>query len=125
MTDRRLTVLHAPGGFGKTALLGRCCRALRDAGMAVAWLSLDEEDGPGSVATYLALAFERAGVESIEAGVYGTGGAAAQEPDTEAGSRADFRINLLIRALEHHGAPCVLALDEVERLRSPRGGGRP
>ena len=116
LTDRRLTVLHAPGGFGKTALLGRCCRALRDAGMAVAWLSLDEEDGPGSVATYLALAFERAGVESIEAG---TGGAAAQEPDTEAGSRADFRINLLIRALEHHGAPCVLALDEVERLRSP------
>ncbi len=29
LTERRLTVLHAPGGFGKTALRARCCRALR------------------------------------------------------------------------------------------------
>ena len=29
LLERRLTVLHAPGGFGKTALLARACRALR------------------------------------------------------------------------------------------------
>ena len=61
----RLTVLHAPGGFGKTALLARCCRTLRSQGVAVAWLSLDEDDGPESVATYLTLAFERAGLEVV------------------------------------------------------------
>ena len=41
-------------------------------------------------------------------------------PDTAADSRTDYRTYLLvIRALERHGAPCVLALDEVERLRRP------
>ena len=59
LTERRLTVLRAPGGFGKTALLGQCCRALREEGVAVAWLSLDEEDGPDSLAVYLAHAFEK------------------------------------------------------------------
>ena len=62
LTDHRVTVLHAPGGFGKTVLLARHCRALREQGVAVAWLSLDEKDGPESVAAYLALAFERAGL---------------------------------------------------------------
>ena len=57
LTDRRLTLLHAPGGFGKTALLARACRALREKELAVAWLSLDETDGSESLARYLALAF--------------------------------------------------------------------
>ena len=65
LLDRRLTVLHAAGGFGKTALLARCCRALREQGIAVAWLSLDEEDGPGSLATHLAHAFEEAGLATF------------------------------------------------------------
>ena len=120
-TERYLTVLHAPGGFGKTALLGHCCRVLREEGVTVAWLSLDEEDGPGSVATYLALAFERAGVESFAAE---NGEAVEPTPDAEADSKSDYRLNLLIRAIERHGAPCVLALDEVERLHSGDGAGR-
>ena len=118
LTERRLTVLHAPGGFGKTALLGHRCRALREQGVVVAWLSLDEDDGPGSLAAYLALAFEAAGLET-----FGEGGALAQAPDRPADTQADYRINLLVRALERHGAPCVLALDEVERLRNPEGVG--
>ena len=65
LMSRRLTVLHAPGGFGKTAMLGRCCRNLREQGTVVAWVSFDEKDGPESVATYLALAFERAGLETF------------------------------------------------------------
>ena len=119
LTERRLTLLHAPGGFGKTALLARCCRALRERGVAVAWLSLDEEDGPESLSKYLALAFERAGVESFLEGNGGTRDATAMAPNPDTDSQADFRINLLIRALERHAAPCVLVLDEVERLRSP------
>ncbi|MYE59383.1 MAG: hypothetical protein F4X35_07405 [Alphaproteobacteria bacterium] len=112
-TERYLTVLHASGGFGKTALLGHCCRALRAEGVTVAWLSLDEEDGPGSLATYLVLAFGRAGVEIFDEG---NGGAVAPAPDPGADSRVDYRLSVLIRALERHGGPCVLALDEVERL---------
>ena len=123
LTGHRVTVLHAPGGFGKTVLLARRCRALRGRGIAVAWLSLDEEDGPESVARLLALAFERAGVATFEPA--GQRGSASPDrgPDPEAGSRAEYRIGLLIRALERHGAPCVLALDELERLRSPEAVG--
>ena len=121
LTDRRLTVLHAPGGFGKTALLARCCRTLREQGIAVAWLSLDEEDGPGSLAAYLALAFEEAGVETaVTAGERDTGAAA---PAPGADTQADYRINQLVHALRRHGAPCVLALDEVGRVRSPEAAG--
>ena len=116
LTDRRLTVLHAPGGFGKTALLGHCCRVLREQGVAVAWLSLDEEDGPGSLAAYLALAFEAAGLGTFGEGVGSEVGDFGREPEPQADTQAEYRINLLVRALERHGAPCVLALDEVERL---------
>ena len=119
LTERRLTVLHAPGGFGKTALLGQCCRALRERGVAVAWLSLDEDDGPGSLAVYLALAFEEAGLGTFGEGVGSEAGALAQAPGPQADTQVDYRINLLVRALERHGAPCVLTLDEVERLASP------
>ena len=44
--------------------------------------------------------------------------AAFVPPDPQADSQAEYRIELLLRALARHGAPCVLALDEVERLRS-------
>ena len=119
LTGHRLTVLQAPGGFGKTVLLARRCRALRKQGLAVAWLSFDEADGPESVAKYLALAFERAGVAAFDPAGERGGASPARPPDPEADSRAEYRIGLLIRALERHGAPCVLALDEVERLRNP------
>ncbi|MCY4119448.1 MAG: hypothetical protein OXG72_00810, partial [Acidobacteria bacterium] len=109
--------------FGKTALLGHCCRVLREQGVVVAWLSLDEEDGPGSLAAYLALAFEAAGLETFGEGGAPAGGTLAEPADRPADSQADYRINLLVRALERHGAPCVLALDEVERLRNPGGVG--
>ena len=123
LTGHRVTVLHAPGGFGKTALLARRCRALRKRGLAAAWLSLDEEDGAESVAMLLALAFERAGVATFDPAGERGGASPARPPDPEADSRAEYRIGLLIRALERHGAPCVLALDEVERLRSPEAVG--
>ena len=123
LTDRRLTVLHAPGGFGKTAVLGSCCRALRSRGVAVAWVSLDEEDGPESITSCLALAFERAGVGTFKLRAVRGEAAAADAPDPEADSPAEYRMNELIRAVEGHGGPCVLALDEVERLRSSKAIG--
>ena len=72
----------------------------------VAWLTLDPEDDPGTLAAYLSFAFSEAGLE-IQ-------GSRATSGDFEHG---DYRINLLIHSIEAHGSPCVLALDDVHRLR--------
>ena len=102
-TRRRLTVLQAPGGFGKTTLLAECCRRLGGQGVRVAWVSVDREDGPGVLDTYIAYACGRAGVAA------GTEEAPAAEPG---GSRTA----LAARGIGELGGPFVLALDEVERL---------
>ena len=105
-TRRRLTAIHAPGGFGKTTLLSEACRRVRQRGDVVAWLTLESEDDSRTLAAYLSLAFSEAGLE-IE-------GFRATSGDFEHG---DYRINLLIHSIEAHGSPCVLALDDVHRLR--------
>ena len=107
-TAQRLTVLLAGGGFGKTTLLAECCRALRRDGVPAAWLSL-EDDAPEMLDNYLALAFEEAGLDVL--GLLGGKGA-----DMDV---VNHRAALLVRAIEAHGGPCVLALDELERLRDP------
>lgn len=118
-TGRRLTVLHAPGGFGKTALLARCCHELRDDGVGVAWFAVDEDDGPVSVASYLWLAFEQAGVKVLDSDRDGHHPAPDFAADPTADSAAHYRVNLLLRAIRRHDRPCVLALDELDRLASP------
>ena len=111
--DGRITLLLAPGGFGKTALLAHCCHRLREQGIAVAWLSLDEDDGPEALAGYLALAFEKAGIDSA---VTQDEGSIEDLREVDGNTRAEYRIKLLIRAIERTATPCLLALDEVERV---------
>lgn len=104
----RVTAIHAPGGFGKTTLLAEACRRSRELGTVVAWLALDEDDGPKTLATYLSFAFSEAGLDIL---------------DPRAVSRDfgghDYRINLLLNSIEANGADCVLALDDIHRLREP------
>lgn len=57
-SERRLTVVRAPAGFGKTTLLTDWRATLLDAGRRVAWLSLDaEDDDPSRLLAYLKAAF--------------------------------------------------------------------
>ena len=118
-TERRLTVLHAPGGFGKTALLARCCHELREQGIGVAWLAVDEDDSPVSLASYLWLAFEQAGLGVLDPERDEPEPAAGFAAQPAADSAADYRINLLLGAVRRHDRPFVVAIDELDRLRSP------
>ena len=114
--ERRLTVLQAPGGFGKTALLAHRCRRLREDGVLVAWLSVDEQDGPIELANYLEFAFQRAGVRTIDSGEESRD---SDLPDVETDIWAEYRINRLIRLIDQQeGAQCLLVLDELERMRN-------
>ena len=111
-THRRLTVLQAPGGFGKTTLLAECCRRLRDEQIRTAWISVDEQDEPDVLDTYIAYACHCAATgadaQTDRAGVPGWGKAPG-------GSRTA----LAVHAIAELDAPFVLVFDEVERLGSP------
>ena len=108
LTDRRVTLLLAPGGFGKTTLLAECCRLAAAAGVRTAWLSLDDEE-PGALDAYLAFAFQQAGID-VGAGLRGR----RRDADIP-----HPRTTLVLQALDAGHVPCILALDELERVRNP------
>lgn len=63
--DRKLTLIHAPAGFGKTTLAAQWRERLQAQGAAVAWLSVSRDDNPlGRFLTYLVEAV-RVGEPSI------------------------------------------------------------
>ena len=104
-TDRRLTVLKAPGGFGKTTLLAECCRNLAGHGVPVAWLSLDGEDESSALDMHIAHAFQRAGLDDFDL-----------RPNGAALSwRADL-IADIFAALDNRKGPWVLALDNLQTV---------
>ena len=108
---RHLTVLRAPGGFGKTALLADLAQRWQSRGLLAAWLTLDEDDTPGIVEDYLALAFKVAGLELLDMeDVW------LEETESELPHRTRRRAELLAIAIEAHAAPCLLVLDDVECL---------
>ena len=80
--------------------------------MATAWLSLDEDDHPDVFGNYLARAFQHAGVDLRVLGA----------DDVWVTSQFSRQFGMLARAVEEHAAPCVLVLDELERLPSPTVG---
>lgn len=107
--QRRLTVLQAPAGFGKTTLLADVARRTKEQGVVVGWISLDNDDTPNVFGSYLAYAFEQGG---LDLGVLGA-------HDTWSSSPAAQQVGMVAHAVELHAASCLLVLDEVERLPRP------
>ena len=67
---RRLTLLSAPAGFGKTTLLNEWIRSCKGDRRSVAWVSLDEGDNdPVRFLSYLVAALRRTGEERVGEGV--------------------------------------------------------
>ena len=108
MTRRRVTVLNAPAGFGKTTLLAECCRSLGEDGVRTAWVSLDECDEPALLDNYIAFSCRSAGLDIPDRLVPG-----------DAGGGPWIGVTLVARAVEVLDGPFVLALDEVDRPRNP------
>ena len=106
LLERRLTVLQAPAGFGKTTVLADVARDRRDRGVIVGWVSLDDDDTPDVFGSYLAYAFEQAG---LDLGLLNAHDAWSSSPAVQ-------QMGMLARAIERHDAPCLLILDEVDRL---------
>ena len=107
-TQRRLTVLKASGGFGKTTLLAECCRSLRANGVRAAWVSLDARDEPAVLDSYIAFACLGTGLELLE----------VSDPEGT-GVGTESRTPIVLREIQRFGKPFVIALDGLERLENP------
>ncbi|MGD8515670.1 MAG: LuxR C-terminal-related transcriptional regulator [Anaerolineae bacterium] len=96
---RKLTLISAPAGFGKTTLLSQCI-AERD--LATAWVSLDKGDNdPFRFWTYVTAALEAVAVEG------GRAWPVVPSPPDEA------FLTALINAMTVARQPVVLVLDDV------------
>lgn len=105
--QRRLTVLKAAAGFGKTTLLAECARRLRGHGVAVAYVSLDEHETPASLDAYLAYACDRAGTT-------------VEMPDAEETPLAGApRLAAVVRSIQSLDRPFCIAVDGLELLVQP------
>ena len=113
-TCRRLTVLQAPGGFGKTTLLAECCRRLREDGIPTAWVSVDEQDEPDVLDTYIAYA-----CQSALAGAVAGSEKLAIPGLGKAQGGSQNRTGLAVREIADFEGPFVLVFDELERLGNP------
>ena len=106
LPERRLTVLQAPAGFGKTTELADVARRWREHGLVVGWVLVDDDDTPRVFGSYLAAAFEQGGLAL----------SSLRPNDGWSSAPAVHQIGILARAIELHAAPCLLVLDEVDRL---------
>jgi LuxR family transcriptional regulator, maltose regulon positive regulatory protein len=107
---RRLNLVAAPAGWGKTSLLGEWLSVEDD--VSFAWLFLDEGDNdPARFWTYVAAALRKAGVDvppAFEAAVSAPGTAVA-----------DTALPLLINALLAAEREHVLVLDDYHLISAP------
>src|SRR5215212_2654518 len=76
---RKLTLVSAPAGFGKTTLLNKWLKSCEEGESSVVWLSLDEGDNdPTRFLSYLVAALRRSVEENFGKGVL----AALRSPET-------------------------------------------
>ena len=112
LLGKRLGLLVAPAGFGKTTLLMQWQTRQKSAGTAVAWLTLDEGDADiHQFLSYIVLALASAGIDlgSLEA---------AAEQGMVGGSLRPT-LALLLDRVATHQTSVALILDDYHRLGAP------
>lgn len=109
--EKRLTVVVAPAGFGKTTLMTECHEALRDRGDAVVWLTLDEDDDDAQLlGRYL--------VSALSAHAGGVGRKAAELLQDDPLTPIRIVQAVLLNEISQAGRHVFLFLDDFERIGS-------
>ena len=105
----KLSLVHAPAGYGKTTLLSGWRRALLDEGHKVCWLSLDGQDNdPMQLLSYVAFAIHEGGLPFNTS----DGGLSFQ-----IGELSEREVlSLIIHSIAEARERVVLILDEFEAL---------
>lgn len=109
---RRLTLIHAPAGFGKSSLAVQWRGELTDAGIPVAWLTIDRDDN--NAVWFLSHLLEAIGRVRPDA--------VAELGQTleEHGEAVDrFVLTTLINRLHESGEPVSVVIDDWHRATDP------
>jgi len=108
---RKLTLVSAPAGFGKTTLVSAWVRAVRESPLGVAWLSLDEEDNdPVRFLTYFIAALQR-----IDPSIGQAAQAMLQAPQP---AQPETLLTSLINDIAATPSPFILILDDYHLIHT-------
>ena len=109
---RRLCVVVAPAGFGKTTLVSQWRNQLVAAGHTAAWLSLDDDDADvRQLLTYIIFALSEAGVDTGRLEMLAAQGLMELSANAALGG--------ILSAIAEHGGHTVLTLDDYHRIATP------
>jgi LuxR family maltose regulon positive regulatory protein len=110
--ERKLTVVCAPAGYGKSTLLADWRRALLAQGAQAAWVSFDDEDdNPFTFASYV--------IAAVVDATGGVGGRAQRQLRERAVLPIHVAFAELLNELGTNGTPLFVFLDDVDRLENP------
>ena len=105
--EKRVILLEAPAGFGKTLLLSQWREDLLTDETIVAWLSISQTDQPDLLLPYLAFAFYQAGLDTEPTGLL--------SPTFSQGNSA-YLIGKLLSLIEQCNQKCVIVFDDFENI---------
>jgi len=105
---RRIIMVEAPAGFGKTLLLSQWREVCRHEGDTVAWLSINHGDQPDVLLPYIAFAFHQAGLDTGSSGLLAS---SHNQGD------ASYLLGRLLQLIELSGQRCVMVFDDFENTR--------
>ncbi|MBW4933349.1 LuxR C-terminal-related transcriptional regulator [Marinobacter sp. F4206] len=109
-SPKRLNLVIAPAGFGKTTLVAQWCARTR---FPTAWLSLDEhDDEPRRFWQYVIGAFEYSGLDGLED--------CRKQLNHDSDDAATGAITGLLNVLSADGSPWNLVLDDFHLVRDER-----
>src|SRR5690606_17828891 len=110
--ERRLTVIHAPAGFGKSVLAAQWRDELEGLGLPVAWIGIDS--GDDHEVWFLAHL-----IEAIHRVRPDIGAGLGQMLEERPADSVTIAVSSLITELHTSGEPVVVIIDDWHRLTAP------
>jgi serine/threonine-protein kinase PknK len=110
--NKKLTVIHAPTGFGKSTLAAQWAKLLTAEGVAVAWLTVDHDDN--NVVWFLSHLIEA--IRAVTPALASELGEVLEEHGDEA---ERYVLTSLINEIHDTGTRMTLVIDDWQRVTDP------